>query len=129
MSNDQMPEAFECWGILELMGHRRLGGFIRESTIGGASFIRIDVPAETDGHSPASQFYAPGAVYCITPCSEEAARAVAKANQPEPIHRWELPRPTGPGLEEFADETPEYDDEPSDEPDLGDDPDGDADPF
>ena len=33
---------FATWGILELMGYRRLGGFIQEAQIAGASFLRID---------------------------------------------------------------------------------------
>lgn len=37
--------AFEGWVILELMGHRRLAGYLSERQIGGASFLRIDVPS------------------------------------------------------------------------------------
>ena len=39
-------EAFEGWAILELMGHRRLAGYLREQTVSGASFLRLDVPGE-----------------------------------------------------------------------------------
>ncbi len=85
-------EAFSGWCILELMGHRRLGGYLTEQEIAGAAFIRIDVPGE-DSQPVASQFYAPGAVYCIMPTTEELARAVAIRNQPTPVQRWELPAP------------------------------------
>lgn len=37
-------DTFEGWAVLELMGHRKLGGLLSETQIGGASFIRIDVP-------------------------------------------------------------------------------------
>ena len=40
---------FEGWAILELMGHRRLAGKLSEAIIGGASFIRIDVPTLCTG--------------------------------------------------------------------------------
>ena len=80
--------SFEEWVILELMGHRRLAGKLTEATIGGASFVRIDIPGS------ASQFYSPSAIYCITPTSEEIARQVALNNIPEPVSRWELPEPT-----------------------------------
>jgi hypothetical protein len=90
----ERTESFEGWAILELMGHRRLAGFLREQEIAGAAFIRIDVPGE-DGPA-ASQFYAPAAVYCITPTTEVVARQVAKLNVPEPVHRWELPAPKEP---------------------------------
>ena len=85
------PE-FEGWAILELMGHRRLGGYVREATIGGASFIRIDVP-NGDGPVAATQYYAPASLYCLTPTTEAIARAVAKSNMPAPVARWELPEP------------------------------------
>lgn len=82
---------FAEWAILELMGHRRLAGYVSEATIGGAALLRIDVPGEND--TKATQFYAPGAVYCITPTTEDVARSVAARNQPAPVSRWELSKP------------------------------------
>lgn len=78
------------------MGHRRLGGFVREVQLGGAGFLRIDVPGDTDGETHSTQFYPPSSVYCLTPVSEAAARIVAKSSRPEPVQRWELPQPKGP---------------------------------
>lgn len=37
-------QPWEGWVILELMGHRRLAGHLTEEQIGGASFLRLDVP-------------------------------------------------------------------------------------
>jgi len=93
-------KAFEEWAILELMGHRRLAGLVREVSIGGASFIRIDVPGEgpdVQGRESwtATQFYNPAAVYCMTPVSEELAREIARRDQPQPVSRWELIEPPG----------------------------------
>jgi hypothetical protein len=82
---------YEGWTILELMGHRRLGGYVREQELAGAAFLRIDVPGR-DGAPAATQFYAPGAVYAITPTTEEMATAVALRTRVEPVQRWELPR-------------------------------------
>jgi hypothetical protein len=87
-----MSEKFEGWCVLELMGHRRLAGYVTEQEIAGAGMLRIDVPGE-DG-PVATQFYSPSSVYCITPTTEEIARAVAKRNQPAPVQRWELPPAT-----------------------------------
>lgn len=75
------------WAIVELMGHRRLGGYVSEQEIAGAAFLRIDVPGDQD----ATQFYSAGAVYCITPTTEDMARAAS--GRVEPVHRWELPAP------------------------------------
>ena len=80
-------QTFEEWAILELMGHRKLAGKVSESTIGGAPFIRIDIPGS------ATQFYNPSAVYCITPTTEDLATAFAKTNTPKPIEMWELTIP------------------------------------
>jgi hypothetical protein len=86
------PTIFDEWAILELMGHRRLGGRVREVQIGGAGFLRIDVPGD-GAEVYVTQFYPPSSVYAITPVSEEVARLVARNNRPQPIQRWELPAP------------------------------------
>ncbi len=90
-------EEFATWAIVELMGHRRLAGFVSEATLGGAAMLRLDIPAAgpvAPDASPwsASQFYSGAAVYCITPTTEEIARAVAARAQPSPVARWELKR-------------------------------------
>lgn len=95
-----MPETrdtFEGWAILELMGHRRLGGHVSEETIAGAAFIRIDVPGfihteptgEQEDREAATQFYSPAAVYCITPTTEAMARVAADSARVEPVQEWE----------------------------------------
>lgn len=43
---DDKKPPFEGWAILELMGHRRLGGYVSEATVAGAGFLRIDVPGD-----------------------------------------------------------------------------------
>lgn len=103
------------WAILELMGHRRLAGWLSEEEVAGAAFLRLDIPAVPDGVKTcdecgaarafgcicepalgpleATQFYAPGALYCLTPTTEEIARGMAASLRPQPVHRWELPAP------------------------------------
>lgn len=88
----EQKDSYEGWTILELMGHRRLAGYVREQTIGGAAFIRIDVPGDGDGNV-ATQFYSPSAVYCMTPTTEELARKVALGARPAPVTQWDLPQP------------------------------------
>jgi hypothetical protein len=78
------------WCIMELMGHRRLAGYVTEQEIAGSGFIRIDVPAEGE-EVAAVQFYAPASVYAITPTTEDVARKVAAQSRPAPVSRWELP--------------------------------------
>jgi len=90
-------KGFEGWALLELMGHRKMAGRLTEVTIGGGAFIRIDVFSGKDKKAMATQFYRPDAVYCITPTTEEIARAYAQKCQPEPVTRYELPEMTPSG--------------------------------
>ena len=93
IDSTEHSEGFRQWAVLELMGHRRLAGMVTEQQIGGASFIRIDVPGKEVGEAVSTQFYAPGAVYCITPTTEETARLFAANHQPEPISTWDIRQP------------------------------------
>jgi hypothetical protein len=88
MENAQEP--FEGWCLLELMGHRRIAGFISEASIAGGSFVRIDVPGDSRS-APATQFYAPGSIYAITPITEELARRFAERARPAPVSEYDLP--------------------------------------
>lgn len=105
---------FEEWVIIELLGHRRLAGYLTEQQLAGAGFLRLDVPGDkpcgTCGGMPrpevpcpacrglgvaltATQLYSPSAVYAINPTTQEIATAVARGNRPAPVHRWELEAP------------------------------------
>jgi hypothetical protein len=93
---------YEGWVILELMGHRRLTGYLSEQEIAGRAFLRIDIPTQP----PCTQFYGAEAVYCITPTTEEMARNAAALNRVAPIQRWELPPAppaTRPGDDDYVD--------------------------
>jgi hypothetical protein len=85
-------QIFAEWVILELMGHRRLAGFLTEQEIAGRGFLRLDVPGEPTNTVPAAtQLYNPASVYCVTPTTEAIARAVAATSRPAPVQQWELP--------------------------------------
>jgi hypothetical protein len=103
VTNEVEDVAFREWAIVELMGHRRYAGLISEATIGGGSFLRLDVYTEPGGNDlpKVTQFYAPGAVYCITPVAEDVARKVAADSQPTPVTRYELGLPAAPYEEPF----------------------------
>lgn len=84
---EQQP--FDEWVILELLGHRRLAGRVREVQLAGAGFLRLDVPA-TEGHRPQTQYVAPGSVYAMHPTTAAIAIAAAARFRPAPVSRWEL---------------------------------------
>lgn len=81
---------FEGYCILEVMGHRKLAGYIKEASIAGTSFIRLDVFNEAEKVT-ATQFYNPSSIYCITPCTKKMAIAYGIGHQPAPVQEWEIP--------------------------------------
>lgn len=86
---DTATPLFDQWAIVELLGHRRLAGRLREVQIAGHGFLRLDIPAA--GDDPArTQYVAPGSVYAIHPCDEAMAQAAAEQWRATPIQRWEL---------------------------------------
>lgn len=89
-------EKFECWAIVELMGHRSLAGKMSEQVIGGMSLLRVDVPEVPTGEGAATipaftQFYGLQTIYSLTPTSESVARLYAQERREQPIQKWDLP--------------------------------------
>lgn len=87
-------EKFAHWVILDLFGHTRLAGYATEASIGGCSFIQLDVPATTTV-AAFTRFFRNGAIYSMSPVSEEIARGLAeKCSQAAPVSAYELPKLT-----------------------------------
>lgn len=79
----EQPQAFDQWGIVEVMGHKKFSGHITEQQIAGAALVRVDVPEVVNARGetvPAySKLVGVASVYCITPTTEEVARKAAQA--------------------------------------------------
>jgi hypothetical protein len=113
-----MADKFEQWCIFEIMGHQTYAGMVSEQSIGGSSFVRIDVP-ECDGIPAFSKCFGAGSIYCITPVTEEIARMRAKSLRQAPLSIYDLPSEirdklrtpalTGPSHNEFEDFDPNDD--------------------
>ena len=99
-------EPFECWAILEIMGHRRLAGYVQEVSIASGSFLRIDIykSAENNLASDAytTQYYAASSIFALTPTTEATARQLSNAHNYQPMSPWEM-RPTLPSRSEEYD--------------------------
>jgi hypothetical protein len=80
-------QKFESWAIAELLGHKKIAGFVSEHTIGGTALLRIDVP-ETANRQAYTKYFGEGSIYCLTPTTEPIARAAA-----EQIEKWSAPIP------------------------------------
>ncbi len=82
---DEIEAGF--WGILELMGHVRLGGYVTEEEKFGSKVGRIDIP---QGDKTVTQFFGGGSIYRLTVTTEDVARAVAAHHEPRPIEPYEF---------------------------------------
>lgn len=105
MSDAEAPKP-ALWAVLELFGHARIAGAVSEQTFGGATLVRVDVPAvrfeEVDYDIKTENGYAkkvrtipahtrsfgPGAIYSINWCDEHAATAAAHSIKHEPINPY-----------------------------------------
>lgn len=76
------------WLIVELLGHTRLAGYVTEEEKFGGMLGRIDIP---NGDGFITQYFGHGAIFRLTPTTEEVTRSVARMNQPRPVHQFELP--------------------------------------
>jgi len=91
-------EKFEQWCVVEIMGHKKFAGFVTEHALGGASFVRVDVPAvlTSKGTTLAAftKLFGASSIYCLSPCTEETARLFAAQLRAESFSEYEAPRLT-----------------------------------
>lgn len=118
--------SFEQHAIVELFGHQRIVGKVTDVQIGGASFIRVDVP-ETPGIPAFTKFFGASAIYAITPVDEETANLAARAYVQSPINKFHIAQllpssDTGPDYR-----PPQYEDDCDDDWDYPPDDDEDLD--
>lgn len=88
-------DKFECWAIVEVMGHRQFAGHVSEQAIGGVSFVRVDVPEVVAGDETLPAFtklLGAGSIYAISPCTEETARAFVSKIRVRSFSTYEAPR-------------------------------------
>lgn len=84
-----MTEKFEAYALVELFGHQRMAGKVTEQSIGGASFIRIDVP-ETQRQPGFTRILNPSSIYAINPITIEAMTAMAENLNKAPIQAYDI---------------------------------------
>lgn len=80
--------SFEGWALVELMGHRTRAGRVTEVEAFGTKLLRLDIPVAGEGEETefVSEHYSGSAIYCLTPATEEFARALARRmGDPRPV--------------------------------------------
>lgn len=98
---------FRQWAIVELFGHARIAGMLTEQTIGGNSFVRVDVPEFIDeGQTfPAvTRLLGQASIYGITFVDEATAKIAAREIRYQPVSVWSLRR----GLEGLPADTRQH---------------------
>jgi hypothetical protein len=91
-------EAFEGWAIVELMGRRRIAGYVTaDAPLLQATRLQVDI-YDGDAPRPAAAQFTSYPVYCLTPCTEALARHLGRqALKTEmPVAQWQLPRAIEP---------------------------------
>jgi hypothetical protein len=90
---DATQNAFREWCKVELFGHTVIVGLVSEKIIAGEGFIQVDVP-KTDTEPAFTKLYGKGAIYCMSPVSEEIARMLLARYVTAPVQPYELPQLT-----------------------------------
>lgn len=103
---------FQSWAVVEVMGHSRYAGYVTEQAIGGASLIRVDVPA-VKGAPAFTKLLGASSIFAITPCTEEVAKRAAEMFCNRPLTYLALPEPPGERFTatDFEDEEDEEDEQ------------------
>lgn len=104
---------FEEWAIVEVMGHSSYAGLVSEFALGGAAFVRVDVP-EVDSRAGFTKLLSPGSIFAITPCSQESALEYLRRLRPRPLASVDLVAARPPALPGFAADEPNYVDDDDD---------------
>jgi hypothetical protein len=86
---DKQAETSEMWGIVDLFGHTKIAGKISEQTLGGAAFVRVDVPY-VPGVEAHTRLFGNSAIYSISFTSQAIAESVARKIQSKPISVYDL---------------------------------------
>ena len=69
------------WAVVEIMGHRRHAGRVREEERFGAKLLRIDIPnkGDPDAHGWTTHYYPGSALFSFSPAERDA---VLRINRP-----------------------------------------------
>lgn len=114
-------QKFDQFAIVEIMGHSRYAGRVTEESIGGSSFVRVDVP-ETPGCPAFTKLFGQGSIFCITPVGEQEAKNAAVNFRSRPIDvfyvRTPEPEAARIGSDGFNDDRGEDDDSYLEEDEL-----------
>lgn len=82
-------QQIKLFAIVELFGHQKMAGVVTEQQLGGASFVRVDVP-ETESSPAFTRLLNPSAIYAINPVSEDVMKLKVESLNAKPIEAWDF---------------------------------------
>jgi len=100
----------DIWACVEIFGHRKRYGRIKEVERFGTKMLRVDVPTATaapllnEDETFETFMYGGSAIFSLTPMTEEAARKWAETERPRPYRP--LGRLPAPDRDDDDDERP-----------------------
>lgn len=78
----------KAWALVELFGHQQMVGYLTTQAFGSAVMFRVDVPdLLKDGkvvRQGFTRYLSPGAIYAITPVTEDIVRQMLPTVSGEP---------------------------------------------
>jgi hypothetical protein len=92
-----LPDDGWDWAVVEIMGHRKHAGRIREEERFGAKMLRVDIPIKGDPvkNGWETRYYGGPSIFSMSPCTEAV---VMKLNVPyDAPSRYALPAPAQEG--------------------------------
>lgn len=102
----EIPQGHDGWGVLELLGHRKRPGKLSPAMQYGAPCVRVDIPYQG---AVVTEYYFPGSIYAIRPCTKEYAEAEAEyCTDLRPIQHARLLPLIDPEDIEPADDDPDF---------------------
>ena len=87
-----MEPGFEGWALLELMGHRKRAGYVREVELAGTKVLRIDMPCgkdEAEQDRVIVEYYSASALFALRPSDEATIRGELAILIGMPFDAWE----------------------------------------
>lgn len=118
LNNGQTPlptAKFEHWCLVELFGHQQIAGLVTEATIGGCSFIRVDVPNAGGEGTMYTRYFGNGAIYAINVTTREDVLKIVQRAHPAPTPRTVEQRSL-PAYQDDGDHDPDDDGDDDDYP-------------
>ena len=81
--------AYEGWAIVEVMGHIRLAGQVREVEMFGTRMLEVQVP-EVEDVKGFTTFRSGASLFAVTPTTEAIAKGVVRAQRPRPVQPYDV---------------------------------------